>query len=322
MSGRALAILIAAVLATAGLLGAALQLVGRERRTISVGGLRRSYVLHIPADLSGSKPASLVLVFHGGGGTGRQIAAHTGFSRLADREGFIVAYPDAVRRSWNDGREDMRQEAVRTDVDDVAFVSALIDAVAREHPIDPNRIYATGISNGACFANYLAAKLSRRIAAIAPVAGSIGTAFESKFRPDEPVSVLMINGAADPLIRYEGGPVLGGSRGSVIPVERAVELWLRADGIGAEPETGSLPDRDPTDGCRASWRLWKGGSGGTDVELVKIVGGGHTWPGATQYLPKSMIGNLCRDFSATEMVWQFFKAHPKNGTVQEVPRLR
>jgi polyhydroxybutyrate depolymerase len=128
--------------------------------------------------------------------------------------------------------------------------------------------------------------------------------------PERPVAVLMMNGTEDPLMPYGGGGVAG-DRGRIIPTDDAVAFWLKADGIAGKPESLSLPDADPGDGCRVHLSVWSGGKEGTVVALYRIDGGGHTWPGGSQYLPKAIIGGTCRDFDATKVIWDFFKAHPR-----------
>jgi polyhydroxybutyrate depolymerase len=277
-------------------------------RTLEVGDLSRTYSLRVPPSL-GREPAPLVLVFHGGGGTGPGTERLTRFSALADREGFLVAYPDGIGRNWNDGREFTTSRAHRDHVDDVAFVAALLDAVSRIHPVDPRRIYATGISNGAIFSHYLAAHLSSRIAAIAPVVGGIADPPDPWFRPERPVSVLILQGTTDPLVPYHGGPVAFG-RGRIIDTEEAARRWAAVDGASREPTEEALPAADRRR-CGGARKTYTGGRDGSEVALVRLEGGGHTWPGGAQYLPEMLIGRVCPDFDATALIWAFFKAHPK-----------
>jgi polyhydroxybutyrate depolymerase len=143
-----------------------------ESHTLLSGGRSRTYRLHVPSGPHDGRPAALVLVFHGGRGDGESVERLTGFDALSDREGFLVAYPDGVGKQWNDGREVADFETFQDHVDDVAFVADLIDAIGNGHAVDPKRVFATGISNGGIFSHYLGARLSGRIAAIAPVAGS------------------------------------------------------------------------------------------------------------------------------------------------------
>jgi len=282
-------------------------------RRLAVHGVDRTYRLHVPPGLPRDGTAALVLAFHGGGGDGAGMERLTGFSALADRAGFAVAYPDGIARNWNDGRDTSVSEAHRRRSDDLGFIAALIDTLVAEFTCDPRRVFATGISNGAIFSHYLAAHLAGRVAAIATVAGSIARPFAQEFAPSAPVSVFMIQGTRDPLVPYTGGGVARGRRGSVIGADTSARLWARRDGISAEPESGELPDTDPADGCRVRWQRWRGGTNGTEVWLYALEGGGHTWPGGPQYLPRLIVGRVCRDFDATFAIWDFFSRHARAG---------
>ncbi|HJR04356.1 MAG TPA: PHB depolymerase family esterase [Methylomirabilota bacterium] len=280
-----------------------------QTHTIEVGGLTRTYLLHVPPGPPAG-PVPLVLVFHGGGGSGLGTERLTRFSELGDREGVLVAYPEGVGRNWYDGREfTTGSRAHRERIDDVGFVAAMLDAVARAHAVDPGRIYATGISNGAVFSHYLAAHLSARIAAIAPVVGGIADPPDAWLRPDRPVSVLILQGTTDPLVPYRGGAVAFG-RGRIIDTEEAARRWARLNGAEAEPRSTPLP-APGKDHCGGLRLTYPGGRDGSEVVLVRLDGGGHTWPGGTQYLPEGLVGRVCRDFTATSVIWEFFRAHPK-----------
>src|SRR5262245_9207463 len=283
------------LLALTGLAVSAAEPLRSTRHEIRAGGRTRSYRLYAPPSLDESRPAPLVLAFHGGEGEAATIEPFLGFDALADREGFLVAYPDGVDKHWNDGRENKNFASFREGVDDVAFVAALIDAIARQHPVDPRRVFATGISNGGIFSHYLAARLATRIAAIAPVAGGIAEPFRASFRPERPVSVLMMNGTEDPLMPYHGGGVRHGTNGRVLDTAEAARLWVAADGCAPPPKIEILPDTDPGDACRATRSTWTGGREKTEVVLYTLEGGGHTWPGGRQYAPKAPVGRVCRD---------------------------
>lgn len=277
-----------------------------NNHSIAVAGTPRSYHLHIPPQLPATQPAPLVLVFHGGGGSGRQMERLSKFDDLADKDGFLVAYPDGIDHHWNDGRKNTAGPN-----DDVQFVDQLIDDVGKQHPVDPKRIFATGISNGGIFCHYLAARLSRRIAAIAPAAGGIARDYQAQFAPADPVSVFIINGDADPLVPFAGGEVPVGRKGAVIPTTQGAEDWARVDACQPADKPIALPDTDPDDGCTVEFTRWPGGRAGTEVWLYVIHGGGHTWPGGPQYLPRIVIGNVCRDFDATDEIWRFFQLHAR-----------
>ncbi len=280
-------------------------------RTLMVATVERTYRLHLPPQFRRDGSAALILAFHGRGGDGAAMERLTRFSELADRAGFAVAYPDGLNYSWNDGRRVAAATRRRSDADDVGFVSLLIDSLTAELRVDPQRVFATGFSNGAAFAHYLASRLATRIAAIATVAGGIADAVAPHFAPMEPVSVLIMQGTADPLVPFAGGPVAGGQYGRELGADSTALLWEQAADIRAAAATGELFDADPGDGCRVHWQRWSGGHRNTEIWLYALRGGGHTWPGGPQYLPRRYVGPVCRDFDATFAIWDFFTRHAK-----------
>lgn len=288
---------------------------GTERHALAHDGTTRTYLVHVPPTLPDG-PVPLVLVLHGAGGTGRQMEQMSGFSAVADREGFIVVYPDGLRRVWNDGRHGERTR--RDTVDDVGFLLVLLDRVAAERPIDPARVYATGISNGGFMCHRLANDHAARFAAIAPVVAGITTEVANAFAPAAPVAVYAIQGTDDPLVPYHGGPIGidGGrkDRGRILGTIQAIERWRAHDGCADEPVREDVPDREPRDRCTVERATWPGGRDGTAVRLDTIHGGGHTWPGGPQYLPRAVIGPVCRDVDAATDIWAFFAAHGRKSS--------
>lgn len=306
-------ILAGLVVAVAALVAAAGAAAEPERCTVRVGDLDREYFVHVPASLPEGEAVPLVFVYHGGGGDARGTMGLTRFNAVADREGFIAVYPQGVGRSWNDGRETDVTPANRDKVDDLSFFDAMLERISAERRIDPRRVFVTGISNGGIFSHFVAAQRSAKIAAIAPVVGGIAEPFASRFAPSHPVSVLVIQGTDDPLVPYSGGAVgfrLGRSRGTIIATDRALELWREANRIVGSPDTRLLPDRDPADGCRVEATVWSGGRGGSEVRLYRVDGGGHTWPGGPQYLPRAVIGRVTGDIDSGT-IWEFFASHPR-----------
>jgi polyhydroxybutyrate depolymerase len=295
-----------------------------EKRTLKHGECERTYILRVPKELPKDKPVPLVIYFHGGTET-REYPTQSGkFGELADRERFIFVMPHAVGGHWNDGRE-TDFESFKQKVDDAGFVAAMIADVEKQYRIDPKRIFAFGISNGGVCSHYIAARMSEKIAAIAPVCGGMPDPFHKSFKPKESVSVLIIQGTKDPGASYKGGKVpdpKGLNRGRMIGVDDTVQLWVEQNGCRKEPAKEELPDTDPKDGCTVTRFTWSKGRNGTEVVLYKIDGGGHRWPGKDTpvVLPESRakpedltarLGARCFDFEANEVIWAFFKSHPK-----------
>ncbi len=292
---------------------------------IEVGGAVRKYRIAVPGRLPEGREVPLLVVFHGGGGNAA-VASRMGFSELAEREGIIVLYPEARGGNWNDGRTGELIVETAGENDDVGFVMALIGKIGGEYRIDAGRIYATGFSNGGMMSHRMGIEKAEVFAAIAPVIGGIAKelATPEKFRPSEPVSVMVVQGTEDPLVPYGGGKVaargilgLGGGRGKdrgeIVSTDEAVGLWKEANGIGGEAERELLPDRDPDDGCRIETVTYPAGKNGSRLVLVRMVGAGHTVPGGAQYLPERVIGKTCRDVGGVELIWGFFEGIRKRG---------
>ena len=276
---------------------------GESKRSIRVGDTTREYILQVPPGLESWEKIPLILVFHGGGGHASSMPKFSGFDALARNPHnlFIAAYPESLNKSWNDSRG-------LSAADDVAFVRALIDRLESELPIDPHRIYATGISNGGFFSNRLACDLADKIAAIASVAATMPTTLPSNCHPARPISVLYMNGTKDPLVPIDGGPIgdrLGLRRGECISLADAVKFWTQANKTSLQPLSESLPDR-LEDGTHVRRDVYPAGEDGTEVVVYTIEGGGHTWPGGSQYLPKMFVGKVSHQIDGTEVIWDFF----------------
>jgi polyhydroxybutyrate depolymerase len=273
-----------------------------------VDGLERDYILHIPKNYA-NELLPLVMVFHGGGGNSTQVKNHTKFNKLSDKENFIVVYPNAVDKNWNDGRIG---EKLPMERDDVKFISMLIDTLVKNYKVDSKRIFSTGISNGGFFSLYLGLKLPDKILAIAPVTANIAENLAEQYKPEYPLSLLLINGTKDPLVKYDGGAVGFGEdgfgRGESISTDATINIWVKNNECSVSPLIEQIENKDKNDKCTAQKFIYGGCKNNTEIILVKIEGGGHTWPGASQYLPKFIVGTVCNDFNATEMIWEFFKS--------------
>lgn len=290
-----------------------------EKASLIHDNLERTFHIHFPDKYIKSTRLPLVIALHGKGGEGESMILVTrrGFDSLADRDGFIVVYPDGIDKGWNDGRidEESNDRAHKENIDDVGFISALIDRMVNDYNIDPNRVYVTGISNGAIMSYRLACELSSKITAIAPVDGNIPYLLSDECSPSRPVSVLAINNVDDPLVPFEGGEIWGHFHrvklGKVLSVNESIGFWIRMNKCSEIPLIDQEPDRDPNDGTRVLRKEFKNGIEGTEVILYKIDGGGHTWPDGLQYLPAWVIGRTSRDINANEVIWTFFKKHSR-----------
>lgn len=273
------------------------------RLTLSHQDDARSYVVRVPPELTDTKrKLPLVLVLHGGGGNAEITERMTGFTAKAAKEGFIVVYPEGSSRfkdkllTWNAGH--CCGYALNNKVDDVGFISALIDKLIKDYPVDPKRVYTTGISNGGMMSHRLGIELSHKIAAIAPVVAAV---FGDEKIPAQPVSALMINGMLDKSVPYQGGPPGGHFPKAwdgtpVKPASAQGEFWAKANGCTA-PTT---EERSPLLSQR--YRCAKGKA----VELILLKDTGHTWPGGQRGFRGA--DDPGTTLNATEVIWAFFKA--------------
>lgn len=277
--------------------------------SLNVDNLERKYLVHVPEMYNKTKEASLILVFHGGGGTAIATPEYTGFQfqELANKTGDIIIYPQGYRKRWNDGRKLKHFSHVKN-LDDVGFISEIITNVIKKFPkINKEKIFAVGISNGAILSYRLACELPI-IKAIAPIAGLIPTNIMSSCKPDHTPSVVMMHGRSDKLIRWEGGQMQfwGYSLGSVVSAEKTIEHFAKLNGCSLERITSKLADRKK-DQTQTLIHRYPGCKSNSKVILYEIIGGGHTWPGGPELLPKVAVGKTTYDFSAGTVIFDFFK---------------
>lgn len=263
----------------------------------------RTFRVHVPPSYEAGKPMPVVLMFHGGGGSAEQLQeASAQMDVIADREGFITIYPNGTGAfaTWNGGICCGR--AVQDEIDDVAFVGALLDHLEAEVCVDKKRIFSSGMSNGGIMSHRLGCELSERIAAIAPVAGTIGV---TDCTPTRPVPVMHIHGTDDGYVPWNGGVACDLPVEPFISVPTTIDNWLTingCDGTSSEAFTEGNGTCTAYDGCEAP------------VVLCTIEGGGHSWPGGE---PNADILNCPEDgpqsetFSASEAAWQFFAENPR-----------
>lgn len=280
-----------------------------RRESIQVDGKPRTYSVHVPDTPAPAEGFPLVLAFHGGGMQGEQMRKLTHLDGVADRRGFVVVYPDGIDKHWNDGRS-----TIKNPQNDVGFVSAMIGQLKQHHAIDRTRVYATGISNGALFTERLACDLSRDIAAIAPVAGTLPSDIASECRPEGTVAVLQIGGTADPIMPFGGGAVAHfgshGEGGQVLSVLQTSAFWAQRNSCAMQGTPEELALIAPADPTRVVRMLYTKCPASGPVVQLSILRGGHTWPGGPQYARPVFVRLASRQIDASESIADFFLALP------------
>ncbi len=287
---------------------------GDYRRFVRFQGRLRFYDLHVPPGYT-DKPTPLVLLFHGGGGDPIQQRNDSQMDPVADREGFIIAYPAGTGKlrfrflTFNAGI--CCGYAVKNNIDDVGFTKFIIEDLSKFFNIDRKRVYAAGFSNGAFMVYRLAVELSDEIAAIAAVSGGLRID-PYKYQPKRPISVIHFHGLKDEYVRFEGG------LGKIAQQDKAKGKYVHPGKRWGVRETlewfmkwNGIPDK-PVEKKRvgkAVCERYGPGKEGSEVVLWILEDGGHTWPGGRSSLPESLVGKINRDISASELIWEFFKKH-------------
>lgn len=256
-------------------------LAGDVNGNMSYGGKNRTYLLHVPSGYNAATPTPLLFVFHGLTGTGSMMSDITQFSPLSDQENFLVVYPDGIGKKW---------ASPGGNIDDVGFISALIDALSSTYNVDADRVFAAGASNGGMFTYRLGMELTERFAGIASIAGFLPNYSQAPV-PSKNIPVLHFHGTADGIIPLSAG-------------ENAVDYWVDFNNCNLTPSTVTLPNADPGDGTTVDELTYANGTGNSEVKLYKVYGGGHTWPGTPS---NAMPGKVTKDISASEIIWDYFK---------------
>ncbi len=270
---------------------------GLQTHDIQIDGERRSYTLYVPARVANA-PA-LVIVLHGGGGTGRQIMRNTKkrFNQLAERDGFVVAYPDAIDRIWDFGEGKISNELEHRR-NDLKFLTHMVNQIDGRIGLNRARVFATGISRGGQASYFLACKRPGLIRAIAPVAMPLPGFLKDDCRGKGQMPILLINGTIDPIVPYGGGQIRLGrkSRGTVLSTAQTMALFARKNrcGPGRHITSKGAVDMIRAKGCAAP------------TQLFRVNGGGHTWPGGGGGM-KRIVGPVNHDINAADEIWKFFQ---------------
>lgn len=260
------------------------------RRTLTHDGEERIYFLHVPEMLEG--PAPVVLIFTGNTQTSYNMSMVTGLSEMADDEGFIAVYPKSLEGNG------LYATVPEVGVDDLGFLRAILAVLETEYDIDMHRVYATGNSNGAFFAQRVACEMADTVAAVASVSGTMPESIADDCQPTRPISVMLIHGTDDYVVPFNGQP------GRFLGVPATFDLWRQINDCNENFISAQMADR-ANDGMRVQQIIANECSEGTEVVLIAVQGGGHAWPGGS-YVDRQTT----QDINASIAMWQFFVAHP------------
>ena len=266
-------------------------------------GLSRDYILFVPDSYDENENTPIVFNLHGGSSTAEEQLNYISDMRsLSDNEKFILVYPQASSDAngipiWNLGGVNSKA----TDVDDVGYISHLIDRISEFYSVDRDRIYVTGFSNGGYLSFELACKLSSKIAAFASVAGHMFIDTYNDCSPTHPTPFLSINGTED---NYDG---IGEY---YLPVENSNNYWIEYNNTDLNPNVVDLEDINTSDGSTVKYYSWKNGSNGVEIDHYKVIGGEHTWPSLNSNSYKDESNG---DIDSDRIIWEFFSRFDING---------
>ncbi len=279
---------------------------GDHTRTLMMGEQKRTYLVHVPKGYDPKQPAPVILALHGAAMNGSMMVWFSGLNKKSDEAGFLVVYPSSTGTgpflTWNAGG--FKGKMAEEKADDVAFIGKLLDDLGTVVKVDEKRVYACGMSNGGMMCYRLAAELSDRIAAIAPVAGTV--AIEEN-KPKRPVPVIHFHGTKDTLVPFEMAKGKAPAFMKLKGVEESVQTWVKLNGCDEKPKADTI-SKD-SDEMKVTRKTYSGGKDGAEVVLVVIEEGGHTWPG--QQPPVGFIGKSATKVSANDLMWEFFQKHKR-----------
>jgi len=286
---------------------------------ISVSGVQRTYDYYIPSGL-GSQTVPLIILLHGGLGNAESMTGEDGspapfkiWMDIAESDKLVLIFPEGLERpngetGWNDCRGDATNHST---VDDVAFITELIQQFRSSFSIDPDRIYASGVSNGGFMSLRLALELSDQIAAVGVISAGM-PAVSQCGDAVRPTSVLFMNGTADPLVPYLGGTIgnPADGRGTVQSTPDSVQYWIGFNQTLQVAPASDFPDSDTTDGSTARRFRYFDGLEQAEVVLYEISGGGHGEPSILERYPplaELILGRQNHDIEMAREVWEFLK---------------
>jgi polyhydroxybutyrate depolymerase len=286
--------------------------IGMQKNTVKINNEDRNFYVHLPETyIKEKKDFPVVLIFHGSVADANKIKNYTKFNDFADKNDIIVVYPE------NLGNCDWDLKTAE-ESKDLIFIRQLINTIGKKYKVDKNRIYATGYSSGAEMIYLAACTLNDKIAAFAPVAGNMRASYVSGCKNSKPVPILLIHGTEDPYEKWDGDPSK-----EMLSVQEVLNFW-KSKNKNIKPEQKQIiyPYKDPSNiATTAQLEICDFAKNKTEVSILKILNGGHTWPSApTSLRIETFLGKTNYDVNANEIIWDFFKKYKLNSKVNNPSR--
>ena len=286
-------------------IGQTVQSQGLHTDSMSYGGLQRKYIYYIPSGIENTAKVPVVFFLHGMGASA-QIGVNVlgpQYHARAERDKAIVVYPEATSKHWNDKLGG--SYPLTDNIDDVGYLSSLIDLFIKDFKADPKRVYFSGSSNGGMMTYRLSCDIPEKIRAIAPFVSTISTTVAKEFANAKPIPIIITSGTADSVIKWAGGPIKVTRTPEILSGDDNVAYWVIRNGAKKKAKVSKLPDIEPGDNSTVEIQHYKGKN---DVILYKIIGGAHTHP--TLRAPgKALVKGLNMDYNSFERVWDFMMSY-------------
>jgi len=266
-----------------------------QKCTLNFERHETTYIVHLPAGYSKTKQYPLIVNYHGLNADAAKHQHYCQMDKVADKEGFIVVYPQSYHKGWNAG---LGFRSYTNGPDDIGYLNLLLDTLEVNYSIDKQRIYTAGVSMGGSFNYRIASEMSNRIAAIASVSGLMTDSTLIYCDPVRNIPILHFHGTHDPLMNYKGMKQAFGA-------EEVVKLWALKDQCSNKPDTIQIPDRCKSDKTTVLLVKYTNCSNKSEVWFYKINGGGHTWPGSAKAF--KFLGRKNKDINGSEAIWEFFQ---------------
>lgn len=281
------------------------------------------FTYHIPSNYNGIDELPLVVVLHGGNSDGMTFMNNSYFDEIGDTASFIAVFPTAHLGQWTDGRGNTQADSLG--IDDIIFLSDMIDTIGTAYPIDTCRRYLTGISNGGMMTHRFACEQPEQFQGYASIAASIPSSYYPHCSPDIPVNMLMIHGTEDKFSPYGGGASgVPSSTGTVTGIDSTISFWAHHNSCinASSPDSTVYPDINLMDNSYVVSYDYSPCADQGDVTLYKVYGGGHTLPGGPGPIQVPIIGYSNKDVNGAYEIWKFFsgKSCQTTTSIREIER--
>ncbi|MEC7917603.1 MAG: PHB depolymerase family esterase [Pseudomonadota bacterium] len=271
-----------------------------EERVIEHEGLERSFLIYVPTNIKENAP--LVVAIHGYTSSAKTLMGYSGINQVADKEGFLVAYPQGTKDSRDNNFFNVGYEFHSdSKVNDVNFIREIVLNLTKDYKLNSKRVFATGMSNGGDMSYLLACTSSDLFTAVAPVAGVMMKDTLENCNPEKKIPIFEIHGTKDSISKFEGDMNNEDKWGAYYDLPSTIEFWVNKHAL-SEKETIQLENKNTEDGTTITFERYWSDESQREVWFYIVNDGNHTWPGMTGLFSRTAN----QDINSAEEIWKFF----------------